>query len=163
MEPVPTAMAGVLGLARGTPTLGMNEYIQLKVKGIAAPRIDRTAGPIFQSGVTSSLTSGQKNISRRRLADMIQDATAQRLVGFCKLPMSDQWKDGVTGEIVAYLQSLQDAKRITGYLVDRKSGNTPANEALGLFVVIQKVQQTPTADVIVVQSEVGESVNVTTA
>lgn len=165
-QPVPTVLGPILGFQRGVSGLGINEYVAMRRVGIAAVRMDRTAGPIIQSGVTTSLTAGMKNINRRRMADFIQDSVAQRLVAFNKLPMTSQLKDGAVGEVDAFLSNLLSpnnpaAQRISSYLIDDKSGNTPAMEAQGIFVIISKVRTTPTADFIVVQHEIGEGVNTT--
>lgn len=167
-EPVPTIMAPVLSFGRGVPKLGMPEYIQLRTAGICGLRFDRTVGPIFQSGVTTSLISGEKNINRRRMADFIQDSLAQRLVQFNKLPLNQQLKDAAVGEAVAFLEELKSpnnpaASRITDYSVDDKSGNTPTTTARGIFVIIVRVRLTPTSDFIVIQTEIGENVQVQAA
>jgi hypothetical protein len=164
--PVPQIMSPVLGFQRGISGLGQNDYVQYRQKGIAALRIDRAAGPIFQSGITASLTSGQKNINRRRMADFLEDSLAQRYNQFAKQPLTTGLKDAVVGETVAFLDGLQSvnnpaAQRISGYLVDDKSGNTPDLEAKGIYVVIVKVRTLATADFIVLQAEIGEGVKVT--
>lgn len=166
--PIPEIMAPVLGFQRGVSGLGINEYKQFRSKGVAALRIDRTAGPIFQSGITSSLVSGEKNINRRRMADFLQDSLSQRYVQFAKQPLTDALKDAIVGETDAFLNDLLSpnnppAQRISGYLIDDVSGNTPDLEAKGIFVVITKVRTLATADFIVLQSEVGENVVVTTS
>ncbi len=162
-EPVPTVMSTVQGIQRGVAALGINEYTALRAAGIMALRMDRTSGPIFQSGITSSLISGQTNIARRRMADFIQDSLAERLVQFSKLPMNNQLKDGAVGEVTAFLESLLSpnnpaAARISQYQVDDKSGNTPTLEAKGIYVIIVRVRLTPTSDFIVLQTEIGENV-----
>jgi hypothetical protein len=146
----------------------MNEYIQLRARGVAAPRMDRSVGPIFQSGITTSLIAGQKNINRRRMADFIQDSIARRLVQFSKLPLTNQLKDSAVGEVNAFLTELLSpnnpaAQRITAFEVDAKSGNTPNLEAKGIFVIIARVRTLATADFIVLQTEIGEGVTVTAA
>lgn len=160
-----TVLAPVLGFQRGVPKLGMNEYIQLRQKGIAALRLDRTVGPIVQSGITTSLVSGQKNIFRRRMADFIQDSIARRIVQFAKQPLTQQLKDGAVAEVNAFLNELLSpnnpaAQRIDAYQVDDKSGNTPTLTAQGIFVIIVRVRLTPTADFIVLQTEIGEGVTI---
>lgn len=161
--PVPSCMSPVQALQHGAPTLGMNEYIRLKAAGISAPRIDEGAGPIFQSGITSSLTSGQTNISRRRMADYIQDSLARALIHFSKEPLTQVNKDSAFGEAEAFmagLLSVEDDKaaRIKNYVVDDKSGNTPQLEAKGIWVIIVRAQLIPSGDFIVVQTEIGENV-----
>lgn len=163
--PVPTVLASVLAFSRGTPTLGLAEYTAMRAAGICGMRFDRKTGPGFQSGITTSLVTGEKNILRRRMADYIQDSLSDRLTELCKLPMSQSLQDTIVGEITAFLLELQSpdqpsASRITDFSVDAKSGNTPASTALGIFVVVVSVRLTPTADFIVLQTNIGESVEI---
>lgn len=165
-EPVSTVLSPVIGLQRGVAALTMQDYVNMRRTGICGLRMDKAVGPVFQSGVTSSLTSGKKNINRRRMADFIQDSVAQGLVKFAKKPATQAWKDSIVGEIDAFLNTLKSpnnaaAQRINDYAIDDKSGNTPDLEAAGIFVVIGRVRLTPTGDFIVFQSEVGENVVVT--
>lgn len=160
---VQSVMSPVLGLQRGVPTLTMNDYILFRQGGIAAPRVDRAVGTIFQSGITSSITSGEKNINRRRMADFIQDSWAERMVGLSKLPLTEQLKGTILTETDDFMQELLSpdnppAQRISGYQVDGKSGNTAALEAKGIFVTILRVRTLATADFIVLQTEIGEGV-----
>lgn len=161
--PVDTVLSPVLALQRGLAQMGVGEYINFRAQGVVALRLDRTSGPIFQSGITSSLTSGQKNINRRRMADFIQDSVSQRLVPFTKQPLTQGLKDSATGEVDAFLNQLLSpnnpaAQRINAYSVDDVSGNTPAMSAQGIFVIIARVRTLSTADFIVFQTEIGESV-----
>ena len=165
--PVDTVLAPVAGLQRGLVNLGVQDYTALRAAGIAGLRIDRVVGPIFQSGVTSSLVAGKKNINRRRMANYIQDSVAARLVQFAKQPLTQSLKDDITGEIDTFLNLLKSpnnppAQRIVDYVVDDKSGNTPALNAAGIYVVIGRVKTLSTADFIVFQTEVGEGVTITT-
>jgi hypothetical protein len=144
----------------------MPDYISFKANGIASLRFDRSVGPIFQSGITTSLTSGEKNINRRRMADFLEDSMAEQFVGFAKLPLTPSLKDTIVGEADAFLAGLLStnnppAQRISGYLLDDKSGNTPDLEAKGIFVLIAKVRTLATADEILLQVSAGEGVVVT--
>lgn len=159
-------LGNILGLQRDAPVMGMNEYIALRKAGIAALRVDKRVGPVFQSGVTTSLTSGQKNINRRRMADYIEDSLSQRFVLFAKQPLTNQLKGNIVTETVTFLDELLSetnpaAQRISGYLLDEKSGNTPELEARGIWVLIVKVRTLATADFLVLQVEAGEGVTVT--
>lgn len=162
-----TVLKPVLGYARGTPQLDINAYTLMRLRGIAGIRIDSTTGPEFQSGITSSLTNGQKNIARRKMADYIEDSLAIILKPFSKLPMSNQLIDSATGQVNDFLDLLLSPdnvsfQRIAGYQVDPVSGNTPQTTSLGIFVIIVRVRTLASADFIVIQAEVGEGVNVTT-
>lgn len=159
-------LSPVIGYATNVPPLDINTWEALRRVGISGIRMDRTVGPIFQSGVTTSLLAGQKNINRRKMADYIEDSIGAALKPFAKLPMSNQLQDAVIGEVDDFLTQLlspdnPSAQRINGYLLDSKSGNTPQSTAAGIFVLVIKVRTTPTADFIVLQFEVGEGVVVT--
>lgn len=166
-EPIPTVLAPVLGFQRGVTGLGLNEYIALKAAGVAAVRLDRRVGPIVQSGITSSLTSGQKNINRRRMADFIQDSVANRLVEFAKLPITNDFKDGTEAEVVAFMEELLStdnpkAQRIAEYSVDTSMNNLQL-EREGIWIIGGQVRTLATADTIVFQAEIGEGVVVVRA
>lgn len=166
-SPVSDVLAPIQGFQRGVSGLGLPDYIQFRQKGICALRLDRTDGPIFQSGITTSLTAGRKNIARRRMADYIEDSVAQRYNQFSKKLLTNQLKDAIVAETVAFLQDLLSpnnppAQRISAFSVDSKAGNTPDTEAQGIFVVIGRVRTLASADFIVFQAEIGESVNVVT-
>lgn len=167
--PVPDVMASVIGLQRGAPNLKMSDYIAMRSNGICGLHFDRTTGGfIFQSGITSSLISGKKNINRRRFADFIEDSVAGALQAFTKLPLTKQLKDSAVGELVGFGETLLSrnnppAQRIADYIVDDKSGNTTVLSAQGIWVIIFKVQMLATGDFIVAQCEVGlNSLRVTT-
>lgn len=160
-------LAPVLGYARAVPAMTLNSWKLLRARGISGIRMDKTVGPVFQSGITSSLETGRKNIARRKMTDYIEDSIAQSIKPFAKLPMSESFKDGVLGQIDDFMVSLLSpdnpaAQRIAGYIVDGKSGNTPESEAKGIYVVIVRVRTLASADFIVVQVESGEGVIVTT-
>lgn len=162
-SPVPELMASVLGLQRSAPQLDLAEYVNLRSRGVMAPRLDATVGPIFQSGITSSLTAGQKNINRRRMADFIQDSIARAINVFSKLPLTDSNKDSIVTEVNAFLEGLLSSgntasQRISAYSVDDKSGNTAGRLAKGIFTVIVRVQTLVTGDFLVLQTEIGEGV-----
>lgn len=167
--PVDALMAPVLGLQRAVPVLKMADYIDMKTNGIAAPRLDPDVGYMqLQSGITSSLVSGQKNQNRRGFADYIQDSVAAALVYMKGLPITEAWKDNVVAQVTAFFEGLLNAnnppaQRIVGYVVHTKDVNTPDLEAAGIYVVAGEVRMLGTADVIVFQTNIGPSVNLTLA
>ena len=167
-DPVPLCLAPILAFQRGNlPSFSMTDYILFKQNGVCSIRFDRTSGKIFQSGVTSSLESSKKNINRRRMADEIQDSLAAAYSSYIKQPLTSQLKSSVNSETSAYLTGLLSpnnpaAQRIEAFQVDTVSGNTPQLAAQGIHVVIVKVKMLATADSIVLQAEVGQTVNITT-
>lgn len=164
--PVPQVLQGVLGYSSGIAAPTMADYIQLKSSGVCGIRIDRTSGPVFQSGITSSLVAGRKNIARRRMADFIQDSLSSIYQNYTKLPLTSALKATIISETNGFLDGLKSpnnpaAQRIVDYSVDGASGNTPALEAQGIFAVIVKVRTLASADFIVLSSEIGENVVIT--
>lgn len=161
-EPVPTSLSPIIGYQRGCPTLDMNDYILFKQAGVCALRMDRVVGPLFQSGITSSITSGEKNINRRRMADFIQDSLAARYNMMSKMLGRQSVKDAMLSESDAFLADLlsennPDAQRIASYTLDDKSANTPALGAQGVHIIKHVVDMLNTLDTIVAQSQVGPS------
>jgi hypothetical protein len=161
--PVPDLLSTILGLQRSAPQLDLAEYINLRARGIAAPRIDPTIGPLFQSGITTSLVSGQKNIARRRMADFIQDSIARRSNNYVKSLLTDSNRDSLVSEVDAFLSELLSidnpaGQRIVSYSLDDRSGNTAARLAKGIFVLLVRVRTLSSADFIVLQTEIGEGV-----
>lgn len=163
--PIPEVLAAVLGLQRGVSGMGVGEYTLLRARGVSAVRIDRNVGAIVQSGITSALPTNQKNVNRRRFSDFVEDSLANALVSFCKLPITNAYKDSVVGETVSFLDELLSpgnpaAQRIADYQVDDVSGNTKELTAQGIYVVIVRVQMLATGDFIVLQAEIGTTVNI---
>ena len=148
--------------------MGLGDYRAFKAAGIAALRIDSGVA-IIQSGITSVDPLQQpslKNIARQRMADFITDTLSIRLNNFVKLLASRTRRALIVGEIDSFMSTLRsDAnpanQRIAGYLLDALSANTPETLAAGLFRIILKVRTLPSMDVIVLDTQVGESVNIT--
>jgi len=164
-------MPGVLGIERGNPdvqAMTQSDYRAFKAAGIAALRIDEGVA-IIQSGVVNVdpvLLPNLKNIARTRFAYFLQDSLAQRMNAFAKKLATKARRAECFGECKAFLEGLKspnnDAnQRIDDYSLDAKSGNTPASLAAGLFRIKIKVRMLPSMDVIVLDTEVGESVNTT--
>lgn len=166
MEPVPTIFSPIIGYQRGTPALDMNDYILFKQYGIAGFRMDRTMGPLIQSGVTTSQTTGEYNLNRRRMADFIQDSLAARYNQLAKMVARQSIKDTLLSETDAFLSDLLaegngDAQRIAGYSIDDKTLNTQSLAAQGIHVIRVVVQMLSTLDTICLVSEVGPNADIT--
>lgn len=159
-DPVKSTMALTIGIQRGVTGLGIEAYKALKRSGVMGPRNDRQVGRIFQSGVTRSLIAGEKDINVRRFSFFVEDSVAAFLLPFSKEPVSEQFKDQITTGLHGFFAGLasvpnKSAARIRAYLVDAKSGNTPATEQAGIFVVKYAVEMIPIARTIVQQARVG--------
>lgn len=167
LDPVPLAFAAIAGYQRGTPKLKMADYILLKQYGVCGLRIDRQLGPILQSGITTSLTAGQTNQNRRRMADYIQDSIAARYNLLVKALATQARKDALVSETVAFGAELvsknnPSAARIDSFSVDDRSGNTPALEARGIFTIISRWRMLATLDELVAQTDVSPDAITTT-
>jgi hypothetical protein len=167
-SPVPEVLAPILGYQSGNlPAFSMANYINLKQYGVCAIRFDRGGVKVFQSGVTTSLVAGTKNINRRRMADEIEDSLAEAWNPLSKQVLTNQLKDAIDTQTVAYMNGLLSptnpaAQRIAAYSIDNKSGNTFQLNAAGIYVVIVRVQMLNTADTIVLQAEIGPNVQIST-
>jgi hypothetical protein len=148
-------------LAGGT-VLTATDYADLKASGICAPRLDRTAGMVFQSGVTTSSINGRKTQARRKMADFIQDSLARGLVPFVKKLMTDSRRDACYVSSDGFLSGLlstddPERQRIASY-TGSLDANSDALEALGIFVMVFKVRTLSSMDAIEVRTEIGEGV-----
>jgi len=158
-------MGSVLGIEAGNSDvqgMGLSDYKAFRLSGICAPRMaDGVA--IFQSGVTSVDPTTQpnyRNIARQRMSDYITDTLAARSQSYVKKLSTFERRAALLGEYNGFLQDLKDGERIADFSIDGKSGNTPNALAMGIYRIIMKVQTFPSMDVIVIDSTVGESVQI---
>lgn len=158
-------MGNVLGIEAGNSDvqgMGLSDYKAFRLSGICAPRMaDGVA--IFQSGVTSVNPTTQpnyRNIARQRMSDYITDTLATRSQSYVKKLSTFERRAALLGEYNGFLQDLKDGQRIDSFSIDGKSGNTPSALAQGIYRIIMKVKTFPSMDVIVIDSTVGESVQI---
>lgn len=166
---VTSFMSSVNGLesSPNVQNFKIGDYTNFRAKGIAALRMDDGVA-VFQSGVTSvdpSVTPQLRNIARRRMADFIQDTLARRAKAFGKKLATFVRRKAMTNEIRVFLEQLLSRnqpqfQRIAGYTLDDKSGNTASTLAQGLYRIIIKVRTLASLDSIVLQTTIGESVEV---
>lgn len=144
-------------------------YTSFRAAGIAALRRDAQLGEwIFQSGVTSvdpTLFPSLRNIKRRRMADFIQDSLAAIAKRFNKQLATTDRVNSMVGEMADFLDVLKSetnpsAQRIAAFSIDSTSGNTTQLRGTGIFVVNVKVQLLDSLDFIVLQTTIGEGVDV---
>jgi len=168
-----TFAAGALGVEANNPdvqVLTINDYIAFRGAGIAAPRVDGGV-MIFQSGVTSvnpAIQPGLRNIARRRMADFIQDSLALAMKNYGKKLNTRTRRALIASVIRAFMNQLLSpgnaaAQRIDGFKLDPVTGNTPDTLALGVFRIILNVRTLSSLDAIVLQTTIGESVDVSEA
>lgn len=159
---------GIVGLESSTNAQGlqMQDYINLKAAGIASLRmVDGTA--IYQSGVTSvdpNVNPQLTRISRRRMADFIQDTLALRSKSYGKRLSTNVRRKALKTETIAFMEQLLSRsnpanQRIAGYTIDDKN-NTPDQLGAGIYRIITKVRTLASLDSIVFETTVGEQVQV---
>lgn len=144
--------------------LSIDTYKAYRAGGVLAPRVDRVAGTIFQSGVTSSLETGRKTCARRKMADFIQDTMSELLLPFVKKLNTVSRRNAILATSNSFLASLLSAnnpelQRIEAFSVDDSvnAGNTPESLALGIYRLSVKVRTLSSLDFIVITVEAGEN------
>jgi len=103
-------------------------------------------------------------ISRRRMADFMQDSMALRAKGYGKKLSTNVRRKALESEIRSFMEQLLGRanpanQRIAGYTVDTKS-NTPDSLGQGLYRIVVKVRTLASLDSIVLETTVGEQVQV---
>ena len=166
-------MTAVLGLELGNADvqdMRIGDYKAFRAAGIAAIRMDDGIA-IIQSGVTSVdplVNPNLRNIARRRMADFIQDSLAASLKDFNKKVNTRGRRADVYGEVDGFMFSLKSpdndsTQRIDDYNLDGITGNSPDAVAVGVYRLILKVRTLSSLDVIVLETEIGETVTIVEA
>lgn len=138
-EDTKTQTAGIRRLYN--ESLAREDYASLRAAGICALEKDDLGGFLFVSGVTTSLTSGKTEITRRRMADFLQLSAADRLRYYVKKKMTEDRIAALGGELNAFCEDLKRSQRVVEqYNVDLESLNTETQKAQGLFKVRWDVQ-----------------------
>ncbi|MFW6087401.1 MAG: hypothetical protein ACODAG_09360 [Myxococcota bacterium] len=146
----------------GVP-LTIESYKALKAAGICAPRVDEQAGSIYQSGITSSLVPGEENQARRKMADFIQDTLARDAKRFSKKLSKESRRDAWRGNVETFLGGLRsenqpELQRIHSFNVTEQQ--TSDEEALGIFRLVILVRTLASMKALVLQTTIGESVEI---
>lgn len=159
-----TFLNAIVDLESGDEYRGwvMDDYIKFKKVGIAAPRLDEGIA-IFQSGITvvdPVTTSELTRISRRRMADEIQDNLALLVKEDGKRLNTKTRRDNIVLKVDGYLHDLKTNERIEGYEIDPNSANTPTLLGAGMYIVKIKVRTFASLDSIVFSTSIGEQVTI---
>jgi hypothetical protein len=153
----------------GGETLEIEAYIAFKANGVEVPRLDRSSGMVFQSGVTSSLESGRTTAARRKMADFIQDSLARITKPYGKKLMRASRRDQCRGEVEGFYASLASTEapekaRIDSFSVDDgiNAGNSAQVLAQGIYYLASTVRTLSSFEVIVHRTSIGPNANVVT-
>lgn len=136
------------------------DYKAFKAAGIAC--LEKDGGFAFVSGVTTSLTSGKTEITRRRSADFLQLSVASELKYSPKKKNTTTRRKSNAGIVTAFLGDLQGAERVVErYSVDTETLNTPTQRALGIEKMLMRVKLIGHILELVLETEIGTSVVIT--
>lgn len=149
-------------------TLSRQDLIDLRAAGISTLEHVED-GFKFHSVVTTDLTPGKTELSRRLMTDFIQNSLAARLRKVPKSKNTAKLRAKEVGEIVAFLHELQqpgigqtidddDPDLGPGFLVDKKTVNTGAQRARGLEFTLVKVREVNHVLYEVLETEMGTGV-----
>ena len=161
---------GLTGAADAATSFVIDDYIAMKANGIAGLRRDPDIAEwVFQSGVTSvdpTAYPAFAPINQVRMADFINDSMAAIAKRYSKKAKTASRFSSLVGDLVDFLEVLKsedapDLQRIDDFAVDTKSGNTASLKGTGVSIVQVKVSMLETLDVIVLQSQIGAGVEIT--
>lgn len=158
-------LAGITRLDE--PALARQDYVDLRAAGICALETD-LGSPVFVSGVTTSLTSGLTEITRRRMADFLQLSIAQALRFTVKKKSTPERRKANVAMINAFLSDLQKSRRVVdspedgtlGYRVDGEILNTPTQRAQGIEKILMRVKLVGHMLHVVLETEIGTGVTI---
>jgi hypothetical protein len=143
------------------PALVRADYISLKAAGIAALEID-LGSPVFVSGVVTGLTPGKTEITRRRMADFIQLSAAYTLRFHVKKKNTEQRRTAIAATLKGWLSGLKKQGRVVeDFNLDMNILTSPTDQANGIQRILLQVQLLPHMLEIVLVTEIGETVSIT--
>jgi len=168
-EETPTTaigLAAVRGYQRGVNVnqLNLAGYILLKRSGVCAIRNDSANGRfVFQSGVSSSLVNGQKDIARRRFAWFVEDSIAADIGNDVKLPLTPSLQDTILSKVFGFLNGLlspgnSQLRRIRGFTLTDDLSLLPQN----IYLLNITVAMQGRTDALVLRSQIGPNVGIVT-
>jgi len=150
--------AGIIRLYN--EALARQDYIDLKAAGICA--MEKDEGFAFVSGVTTSLTSGKTEITRRRMTDYIQLSLAAELKFSVKKKNTQTRRLANAAMIKSFLNQLKKEERIVdSFSVDTEKLNTDISRAQGIEKILLRVKLLGHILHLVLETEIGTSVTIT--
>lgn len=142
------------------PALTRQDYVDLRAAGISALETD-LGDPVFVSGVTTDLTPGKTEITRRRMADFLQLSVAYTLRFHVKKKNTATRRRAINATITGFLSGLQRLGRVVEtYNVDGEILNTVIDRAAGIERILMQVKLIGHALHIVLQTEIGTGVTI---
>jgi hypothetical protein len=156
--------AGVKRMAN--TSLSRGDLIALREAGIStleriADRRNRSSMFLFRDAVTTDLTDGKTEITRRRMADFLQLSASDRLRAFVKAKGTRVNRALMAGEITAFSEDLMDQERIVeNFSIEQEAVNTKAQRARGLEKLLWSVELVKHMLYIVLETDIGTGVTI---
>jgi hypothetical protein len=149
-------LAGISALT--DETISRASLILLRDAGIST--LEKLPGLfLFRSAVTTDLTTGKTEITRRRSADFLQLSAAEKLREFVKAKNTVEARAQIAGLLVGFSQSLRDQGRvIEDFAIDQESVNTSGQRAAGIEKVLWRVKLIGHILHLVLETEIGTGV-----
>lgn len=148
--------AGIRALSN--TSLSRADLIALRDDGISTLERDGDVW-LFRSAVTTDLTSGLTEVTRRRMADFLQISSAARLAYFVKRKNTLEVRAQMLGEIVAFCQQLKDQSRVVeDFQILQAEVNTEASRAQGMEKILMRVKLIGHILYLVLGTEIGTGV-----
>jgi hypothetical protein len=140
--------------------ISRGDLILLKNAGISS--LERVSGRFqFRSAVTTDLTAGKTEITRRRMADFLQLSASERLRFFVKRKNSLENRAQMIGELDTFSSTLKDGGRvIEDFAIESDSVNTEALRAQGQESLLWRVKLIGHILSLVFQTEIGTGVTI---
>lgn len=119
-------------------SLSRGDLITLRDAGIST--LEKTSlGFLFKSGVTTNLTAGLTELSRRRMADFLLLSLSARLAYFVKKKNTAANRAQIATEAISFSQKLKNQERIVRDFLVSQDVNTDASRALGIEKLLYRV------------------------
>jgi hypothetical protein len=151
-------LQGITSLA--FESLARADFITLREAGVSA--LERDNGFNFVSGVTTSLTPGKTEITRRRSTAYIQLSLADALKHSVKKKNTEARRRANAGMIQSFLSDLKRAEGIVeAFSVETEKLNTTAQRALGVEKILLRVKLLGHMLHLVLETEIGTAVSIT--
>lgn len=152
------------GIRRVTDeSLSRGDLITLRDAGIST--LERLPGRFqFRSGVTTLLTTGKTEITRRRMTDFLQLSAAETLVDIVKAKNTRERRIQISGLLIGFSNGLRDEGRVVeDFSVIQAGINTDAARARGVEKVLWRVKLIGHILHLVLETEIGTTVTITEA
>lgn len=145
------------------PGLTRDDLKSLRAAGITTLEKVRS-GFKFRSVVTTDLTKGKTELTRRTMTDFLQISASERLVDFVKEKNTLEKRIQMIGELQAFGDSLQkEGRYIEEHRIESETVNTQLSRSQGIEKILWRVNLIDHMLAIVLETEIGTGTVIQTA